>query len=449
MERLNKIQGYVLSQLLSGYALNKIELFDEQGFDNYYKTLFLAAKKQYLELGEIDLATIEIGFTKAIEIIDEFGYLAMNFEKCIQQINENAYNKKIDDIANALKSKHIEPGEAAAKLSGLNKIDVSNVYDVSKLVYDPLQIQNTDTIETGIYAYDKHVEDWKKGEITVIFGRNGEGKTTLISQIIAHNLNRKVKTFLYSGEMSETKIQSWVYHQVVGQDKDSYISVQSKYGTKRELKKNVIEAIKEWHKDSFYLYNRNVKRTLREMDRLFSTMESCVKNGVILLFIDNIMTALEENADSLYSDQANFVQRCKDFAIKFNVHVVLLAHPNKEKKEITGEKGNLEKTDISGSNNIPNKADNILSAERVWNETTPIDLILTSHKDRESGQRKIMPMMFSKETLRFYDATTKQSVNYGWKKFLKPESKVVEFYNGEKQTFNDGEFDWTFAEVKK
>lgn len=440
MERLKNVQGYAISQFLSGFYLNKLDFVNENGFDSYYKVVFLAIKKQYSELGEIDLTTLGVDFNKTVEIIDEFGYLSINIDKCIQQINENAYNKRVDEIANALKSRQIEANEAITFLGELNKIDHENVYDVSKLKYNPLDIQ-TDTIETGIYLYDKHVEDWKKGELTVLFGRNGEGKTSVISQIIAHNLNVNVKTFLYSGEMSDEKIQSWLYHQIVGQDKDSYITVETKYGNKKELKQNAIEAIKEWHKDRFYLYNRNAKRTLRELDRLFTTMENCVKTGVALFIIDNLMTALEENADSLYSDQANFVQRCKDFVVKNNVHMVLIAHPNKEKKEITGEKGNLEKTDISGSNNISNKADNIIAVERVWNEEIPIDLILTSLKDRESGQRKIIPMRFSKETKRFYDATTPQSVNYGWKKFLKPEAKTVKFYNGEKQTFEDGEFD--------
>lgn len=441
MDRLANVQGFILSQFLSGHYTNKVNAVDELGFDNFHKVLFLAVKKQIIDFGEIDLSTIEFGFQKAIEIIEQYSYLSMNMDKCIQQINENANLKRIDEIHHALKVKEIDTFEAAQRLVNLNTISESNVYDVSKLRYESLKDSNFETIETGIYLYDSHVEDWKFGELTVLFGRNGEGKTTLISQVIAHNLSRGRKTFLYSGEMSENKLQSWLYHQVVGQDKDAYISIQTKYGVKKELKANVIEAIKEWHKDTFYLYNRNSKRTVRELDRLFGTMESCVKIGVRLFVIDNIMTALEENADSLYSDQANFVQRCKDFVVKNNVHCVLMAHPNKEKKEITGEKGNLEKTDISGSNNIPNKADNIIAVERVWNEDIPIDLIITSLKDRESGQRKVIPMRFSRETMRFYDATTPQNINYGWKKYLKPESKTVKYYNGEQQTFDDGEFD--------
>lgn len=441
MERLNKIQGFIAAHFLSGYSLDKLGLFDEYGFDSYYRTLFDAIKKQYNDIGTIDLSTLNFSFEKAIGIIDEFGFLSLSIDSCIKQINENAINKKIDEISNMLKVKQLTPVEAAKKLNELNTFNESNAFDVSKISYQSQLDSKTLTIETGIYIYDRHVEDWKLGELTVLFGRNGEGKTTLISQVIAHNLSKGVKTFLYSGEMSETKIQSWLYHQVVGVNKDAYINIETKYGIKRELKKNVIEAIKEWHKETFYLYNRNTKRITRELDRLFDTMESCAKNGIKLFVIDNIMSALEENADSLYSDQANFVQRCKDFVVKNNVHLVLMAHPNKEKKEITNEKGNLEKTDISGSNNIPNKADNIIAVERVWNDESEIDLIITSLKDRESGQRKVIPMMFSKETLRFYDATTKPVVNYGWKQYLKPEEQTLKYHNGTQQTFKNGEFE--------
>ena len=162
------------------------------------------------------------------------------------------------------------------------------------------------------------------------------------------------------------------------------------------------------------------------------------KYGVKLFVIDNLMSRLEENADSLNSDQANFVQRCKDFAIRNKVHVVLLAHPNKEKREITEadpKEGNLAKTDISGSNNIANKADNIIAIERVWNDNKDSfgnnlrmsDAIITSLKDRESGERKTMFFRFSKNTLRFYNEHTKETFDYMWAKKDEVE-KIEEIY---------------------
>lgn len=294
--------------------------------------------------------------------------------------------------------------------------------DVSQMEYKPVS-DSTYTIETGFIEYDSHVEDWKLQEITVICGRNGEGKTTFISQIITHCLAKNVPTFLYSGEMSDNKIQAWIYRQLIG-EKTKYLRlVKTKYKEKAEPKPEVIRAIKEWHKDRFYLYDRSAKETAGNLDKFFEIMELAAKRfGCKLFIVDNLMAILEENADSLYSDQANFIQRCKDFAVANWVHVVLLTHPNKEKGELQNAyKGNLEKTDISGSNNIPNKADNIIMVERNWGEDRDWDSIITSHKDRESGQRKVMLFYFSPETLRFYNDRTSEKRTFGWERFIRTE----------------------------
>ena len=68
------------------------------------------------------------------------------------------------------------------------------------------------------------MEDWKLQEISIVFGRNGEGKTSFISQVITHCLQKKTKTLLYSGEMSDNKIQTWVYRQLIGSS-DRYLQL--------------------------------------------------------------------------------------------------------------------------------------------------------------------------------------------------------------------------------
>lgn len=299
----------------------------------------------------------------------------------------------------------------------------AGIIDLSEVEYKTAIKGERETIETGFYEYDSYVEDWKMQELTVIFGRNGEGKTTFISQIIAHCIEQNTKTFLYSGEMSEQKIQDWLYRQLIGNQKKYLRTVITKYREKAEPKPEIIEHIKKWHKGKLFLYDRSEKEVTSSLDKFFETMELAAKRyGVKLFVIDNLMSILEENADSLFSDQANFVQRCKNFAIDNWVHVVLLAHPNKEKKELKDKEiGNLEKTDISGSNNIPNKADNIISVERIWGDNREFDALITSLKDRQTGQRKQIKMFFSRNTLRFYNNTTKENRTYSWEKTLTPE----------------------------
>jgi len=290
--------------------------------------------------------------------------------------------------------------------------------EVSQLEYkSKLEVQ-AEAIETGFIEYDEHVEDWKEQELTIVLGRNGEGKTTFISQVIAHNLLKNNKVFLYSGEMSEYKIQDWIYKQIAGTKLNYFNFIQCKYKVKSELKMEVVAKIKEWHQNKFYLFDRSSDKVSKNMEDFFRIMGIAAdRYGVKLFVIDNLMSKLEENADSLYSDQANFVQQCKNFAISNKVHIVLLAHPNKTKGEIKdpeAEEGNLDKTDISGSNNIANKADNIIAIERNFGENPECNAIITSLKDRESGTRKVMKFLFSKKTLRFYNDRTKEVIDYGW-----------------------------------
>jgi len=306
----------------------------------------------------------------------------------------------------------------------------AGLLDLAEVEYQTAMVESESTIETGFLEYDRHVEDWKMEELTVIFGRNGEGKTTYISQIISHCIEKNTKTFLYSGEMSETKIQDWLYRQMIGNKKEHLRTIITKYRDKVEPKPEIVQKIKEWHKGKLYLYDRNEEEITGNLDKFFEVMELAAKRyGVKLFIIDNLMAILEENADSLFSDQANFVQKCKNFAIQNKVHIVLLAHPNKEKREVKeGSEGNLEKTDISGSNNIGNKADNIIAVERLWGQDADCDAIVTSLKDRESGQRKVMKYYFSTNTLRFYNAVTKESREFGWEK-RKEKNEVPHEFN--------------------
>lgn len=298
--------------------------------------------------------------------------------------------------------------------------------DLADLEYKTAMGKEEVGIETGFYEYDYHVEDWKPEELTVVFGRNGEGKTTFISQIISHCIEKDRKTFLYSGEMSDDKIQDWLYRQMIGNNKDNLRTIITKYKDKVEPRPEVLKRIKDWHKGRLYLYDRNEQEITGDLNKFFEIMELAAKRfGVELFVIDNLMAILEENADSLYSDQANFVQRCKNFAIRNKVHIVLLAHPNKEKDEIqAGSSGNLDKTDISGSNNIPNKADNIIAVERLWGDDAECDAIVTSLKDRNTGQRKQMKFFFSTKTLRFYNNTTKENQIYGWEMTDKQKGEI-------------------------
>jgi len=296
--------------------------------------------------------------------------------------------------------------------------------DLAQSIFIPIEERIKGTISSGFGDWDRHIKGLKLGEITIVFARNGEGKSTWASQFIAHHINENRKSYLFSGELSENKIQEWLYKQVVGSDDKHYRTVNTKYGKVRELKSQVINLVKKWHEGRLYIYDMKVDKIKRDTKRLFEDMFNAKEKGVDLFVIDNLMTAFVMNDGTINSDQSNFVQDCKNFAINNNVHVVLLAHPNKSQDELdaTALQGNLKKNDVSGSGNISNKADNIIAIERIWKlkdhdyEDNVPDAFITSLKDREDGQRALFKYWFSHKTLRFYNNTTDMTANYDWQK---------------------------------
>ena len=300
------------------------------------------------------------------------------------------------------------------------------IKDMARVEYKSLRFRQEDGIETGFIELDSHLEDLKGGELSVICGRNGEGKSTIISQIIAHAIDKEVGVFLFSGEMSEQKVQEWLYRQIVGNNERYLQSVEGKYRTKKEPKDYVIRAIKQWHKGKFFMFDLSAEKA-NNLKFLLDRMQLCAQRyGVRLFCIDNLMSALHENADSLNSDQSNFIQDLKNFATNNDVHVVLVVHPNKGKSEIAvKEEGNLDKNDISGTSNISNKADNIIAVERIWCETRRYDTIITCLKNRENGQRKEIRYNFSTKTLRFYNNFTPETYEYGWAKNIEPQQQEL------------------------
>ena len=372
-----------------------------------------------------------------LQEIKEFIVWADNDEpglKMAQKIQSKLKNVKVivaDEgegaDANVL---HFRKGpEAVVKLieDAINETP-NGIIDLARSRYrSKIEVQD-DAVESGFREIDAHIKDFKMGELTVVFGRNGEGKTTFISQGIAHSMQKGQKVFLYNGELSEQKTQEWIYNQVVGPDKAYKRTIDTKYGLYHEIKPDVVKSIKEWHRDTLYMFDNNYRvEGKKNQEILLEVMEQAVRRYDIEIFvIDNLMSVLETNDSNINSDQSKFVQDLLNFATQFNVHVILVAHPNKIKTEIKqGETmGNLEKNDISGSNNIANKADNIIAVERFWDIERMYDAVITVLKDRETGQRKAIHYLFDPESLRFYSDKTPLKIEYGWKKLYKKDNNV-------------------------
>ena len=118
------------------------------------------------------------------------------------------------------------------------------------------------------------------------------------------------------------------------------------------------------------------------MESLISTIEKSIQRyGVKMICVDNLMTALDISGnDDIYLAQSRFVKNLKKIAVKYNVVVLLVAHPKKTNAAITND-------DVSGSSDITNRVDVVMSYSRNEDKfsETDCDSKLTIIKNRLHG----------------------------------------------------------------
>ena len=156
---------------------------------------------------------------------------------------------------------------------------------------------------------------------------------------------------------------------------------------------------------------------------LTGTIEQVIRQyGVKLVCVDNLMTAMDvSGGDDLYRAQSEFVRQLKRIAVRYDVVIVLVAHP---RKNTTGQQND----DIAGSGDISNRVDVVLSYSRNPKKETDedCDSHLTVSKNRLSGRLTKRPIEL------FYSVTSKRITSvsgygktprrYGWEKH-----KAVEY----------------------
>jgi twinkle protein len=125
------------------------------------------------------------------------------------------------------------------------------------------------------------------------------------------------------------------------------------------------------------------------------------------------MTAMEVVRDNsqLNLAQSNFVGKLKRLAIKYDVAIILVAHPRKSNEAITND-------DVSGSSDITNKADVVLSYQRIDNSDVCNGKLFVT-KNRLFGKYavgdKAIPLFYDDATKRIFQDGGGDR-HYGWER---------------------------------
>lgn len=284
-----------------------------------------------------------------------------------------------ESVQKAVEQAELVPLKCIRSLADVENVDI---YSLPKLM---THIPAVDRVLGGIYY----------GQLILLTGRRGEGKSTFMSQLIAEALAQNVKTLIYSGELMDYHFKRWLDMQLAGPH--GLIVNQNRFGeTYYDIPKSRLEEISGWYRDKAFLYDNNSIED-EELEDLLGIVEKAIQQyGIRLVCIDNLMTALDVAlSDDLYRAQSKFVKKLAVLAKRYGIIIILVAHPRKNNTELTND-------DISGSADITNRVDVVMG--------------YTTDKDFEDGERRftvtknrLTGKLTGKEKIKlFYDPVSKR-----------------------------------------
>jgi archaellum biogenesis ATPase FlaH len=273
-------------------------------------------------------------------------------------------------------------------------------------------------IRSGIDQIDKNIIGFNPRELSVWSGSNGSGKSTVLSQIAIEAVDQKFKVALFSGELNADRVLEWVDLQCAGKQ----FTESTQYINYFRVQNEAHDRINKWLEGKLFIYNNDYGNNV---NKVLKAVMDCIKtNNVNMVIIDNMMSLdVAGISGDKYDRQASLVIALCEMAKQYNVHIHFVAHPRKAI-------GFLRKTDISGTADITNAADNVFIVHRVnrdFKNATKQDLgfkednilyqcsnVIEICKNRDIGIQDVFAgTVFEPESKRFKN-TSKETKRYGW-----------------------------------
>ena len=229
--------------------------------------------------------------------------------------------------------------------------EIKDILEVKKV-----NLTDLENFNTGIYKLNKILGGFYMGQVILLTGERGKGKSTLASQFGTMAVKAGYNTFFYSGELMDWYFRNWLDLQVAG---DSHINKsRNPYGDfDYSVDGSIYPQIEKWYGGRVKIYDNNIIQEDEHADLLETIEKAITRYSCRAIFIDNLMTAMSDDITSdLNRQQTAFVRKLTHIAKRFNVVIFLVAHP---KKNQTG-KYNFSNDDVAGSSNITNLVDVVL-----------------------------------------------------------------------------------------
>ena len=281
-----------------------------------------------------------------ITLVDEIARMLKRHQILVVRSSDYQGMKDANDILRHFGKQALIQAVTNAKPLQIDRIislaDIKSV-DISEMPH----------FSTGIAEIDRLTGGFFEGQLILLSGKRGEGKSTIASQFVIEAVDQSIPTLVYSGELPNYQFKNWIDLQIAGADNlIPHFSNGREYFT---IKNDEIkESINEWYRDLLYIVeDGDLPTGQTELDLIETAI---YRHKIKFCLVDNLM-CLAEYGESIYQNQGKVVKRLKEIATAAQCTILLIAHERKMQSSDLSD-------NVSGSSDITNRADVVLRYAR-------------------------------------------------------------------------------------
>lgn len=330
------------------------------------------------------------------------------FHGAVKHVRENDYQGCKD--ANEILQKF---GVEAVRKAVQNAEPVKHPKIIRMADVERVNVSKMEKITTGITALDRVIGGLYFGQLILLTGERGQGKSTFASQIGTFAVKQGYPVFAYSGELKNDQFKAWMEYQMAG-DREINKIVERNGWINYSIRQEVIPQMVQWYGDLVYMYDNTMVED--ENEDLLQVLETAIMQyGCRVLLIDNLMTAISDDISSdLYRQQTQFVRQLSIMAKRMDVIIILIAHP---RKSIGFEFNN---DDVAGSSNITNLVDVVIRyAKPKEDDKDTMNRVVGVYKNRLTGKttRNGIKVYFQESSKRISEHDGTFDWELGWENY--------------------------------